>query len=62
MEKVVIYIIVIYSMYLFIKKRLYFDFLSLMFFSTLFYFLPFLFGFVIIKEKGIVKYIYMINI
>lgn len=57
MEKVVIYIIVIYSMYLFIKKRLYFDFLSLMFFSTLFYFLPFLFGFVIIKEKGIVKYI-----
>lgn len=57
MEKVVIYIIVIYSMYLFIKKRLYFDFLSLMFFSTLFYFLPFLCGFVIIKEKGVVKYI-----
>ncbi|WP_133013989.1 hypothetical protein [Clostridium cuniculi] len=57
MEKVVIYIIVIYSMYLFIKKRLYFDFLSLMFFATLFYFLPFLCGFVTIKEKGVVKYI-----
>lgn len=52
-----IYTIVIYSMYLFIKKRLYFDFLSLMFFSTLFYFLPFLWGFVTIKENGVFKYI-----
>ncbi len=57
MEKIMIYIIVVYSVYLFTKKRTYFDFLSLMFFSTLFYFLPFIFGFVTIKENNIVKYI-----
>ncbi len=61
MERILIYSIVIYSLYIFIKKRSYFDFLSLMFFSTLFYFIPFLGGFVTIKEGGVVKFIDISN-
>lgn len=57
MQKIVFYILILYSMYIFIKKRKYFDFLSLMFFSTLFYFLPMIFGFVTIKENDLLKYI-----
>ena len=61
MERILIYSIVIYSLYIFIKKRSYFDFLSLMFFSTLFYFIPFLGGFVTIKEGDVVKFIDISN-
>lgn len=47
-------------MYFFFKKRIGFDFLSLMFLSTTFYFLPILFGFVTKKENSKFYYI-MIN-
>lgn len=61
MEKIVFYILILYSLYIFTKKRKCFDFLSLMFFSTLFYFLPMLFGFVTMKEDNLLKYIYIDN-
>lgn len=61
MEKMIFYILILYSIYYFMKKRKCFDFLSLMVFSTLFYFLPTIVGFVTLKESDSISYIEIDN-